>query len=139
MSMVCMRMHILARAFAHLHIQAVGSGGIDILHANARARGGTHLELPFVERIRCRSYTLIPHAGEDEDAGTGTAVNLDGELVQIGDGSGGGGGGFQAVCTPRALEVFASTLREEPNDTSAELEPRLVMAIVGAIEGSGRV
>ena len=82
------------------------SGGLDILEANARARGATHLDLPFVERIRCRSYALSPTGGGS------AALNLDGELA--------GAAPFRATCVAGALEVYAEALREAPNDTSGE-------------------
>jgi len=106
-------------------------GGLDILHANAAARGGTHVDLPFVEVLRCRSFTLTPTGSQNGAAEPLEQLNLDGELACSTP--------FQASCVPQALEVYASTLREEPNDTSSELEPSLVMALVrlvGLIEGA---
>ena len=73
--------------------------------------------------VRCRSYTLRP--AHDDDAGQ--ELNLDGELA--------GTAPFKAECMPGALEVFASRLRDEPRDTSMELEPRLVMALVDIVGG----
>mmetsp|Transcript_39997 Transcript_39997/g.80168 ORF Transcript_39997/g.80168 Transcript_39997/m.80168 type:complete len:131 (-) Transcript_39997:313-705(-) len=95
------------------------SGGLDILHANARARGGTHKELPFVEVQRCRSFTL---------RGSGS-VNLDGEIATC-------SAPFRASCIPNALEVFASRLNTDLYDTSAELEPRLVLGLVDLLSTS---
>ena len=96
------------------------SSGLAILHANACARGGTHGALPFVETIRCKSYTLQPLSSSATNALV--ALNLDGELSGLAP--------FQATCVPRALEVFTSELRVEPFDTSAEIEPRLVLSLV---------
>lgn len=99
------------------------SGALDILEANALARGASHVELPYVEVLRCRSYRLTPRrapAGLDA-----RAVNLDGELVTL------PAGPFRARCVPGALEVFAELpLNAERVDTSDALEPRLVMAAV---------
>lgn len=103
------------------------SGGLDILNANARARGATHVDLPFVESIRCKSYTLTPNALPTGDADL-ASLNVDGELA--------GAAPFRAVCMPRALEVFSSQLRKKPRDTSAELEPQLVTAIVRLFEAT---
>ena len=102
------------------------SGGLDILRANACARGATHGSLPFVEMHRCRAYTLTPTGAESAAA---TALNLDGELSGVAP--------FRATCVPGALEVFAHALREEPNDTSAELEPQIVLAVCDACEKIG--
>lgn len=103
------------------------SGGLDILHANARARGASHLKLPFVETIRCRSYVLTPHPTSG-DGGSSIALNLDGELA--------GAAPFRVECLPGALEVFSGTLRTEPNDTSDQFEPQLVMSLVRALDPS---
>jgi len=98
-------------------------GGFDILHANAAARGGTHVDLPFVEVLRCRSFTLTPTGSQNNDGAEPLdKLNLDGELACSTP--------FQAHCMPSALEVYASKLRDQPNDTSSELEPSLVMALV---------
>ena len=54
------------------------SGGLDILHANARARGATHVDaLPYVEQIRCRGYALTPRRTPE---GLAPELNLDGAL-----------------------------------------------------------
>lgn len=98
------------------------SSGLDILHANARARGATHVELPFVEVVQCKSYTLTPSSRES------APLNLDGELV-------GQGGPFRTVCVPKALEVFSASFRAEPRDSSAEFEPQLVLSLVSLLEG----
>ena len=103
------------------------SGGLDILHANARARGASHLKLPFVETIRCRSYVLTPHPTSG-DGGSSIALNLDGELA--------GAAPFRVECLSGALEVFSGTLRTEPNDTSDQFEPQLVMSLVRALDPS---
>jgi len=97
------------------------SSGLDILHANAKARGATHIELPFVESFRCKAYSLQPRS----DSAGGAALNLDGELA--------GAAPFRASCVPRALEVYAGKLRTVPNDTSDELEPKLVLGLVGLL------
>ena len=101
------------------------SGGLDILHANARARGSTHVGLPFVEVLRCKSYALTPKRTPD---GAVAERNLDGELSGVAP--------FRAACVPRALEVFASELNTKRVDTSAELEPQLVMSIVRLLDPS---
>jgi len=104
------------------------SGALDILHANALARSAMHVDLPFVEVIGCRSYTLTPRrAPPGLQAST---VNLDGELEDLGS-----GGAFRARCVPRALEVFSPRLNDARVDTSDELEPRLVMGLVGLLGG----
>ena len=119
------------------------SGGIDILRANALARSGAHVELPFVEVsrrtsykltlsahvlihlathlqvIRCKSYTLTP---QRLPSGLEPSLNLDGELS--------GAAPFQAACVPGALDVFASQLNTKVRDTSSELEPQLVLSVV---------
>lgn len=100
------------------------SGGLDILHANALARGAAHLSLPFVELIRCKSLVLTPTR---TPGGVDASLNLDGELSGIGP--------FRAECVPRALQVYASSLNEEPMDTSADLEPQLVLSLVRLLEG----
>jgi len=97
--------------------------GLDILHANAAARGATHIDLPYVEVVRCKSYTLQPAQGAAE------ALNLDGELAARAP--------FRATCVPGALEVFAGELRVEPRDTSAEAEPQLVMGLVRMCQALG--
>ena len=104
------------------------SKGLDILHANARARGATHVKLPYVELIRCKRVSLTPRIESADGDGGGGGINLDGELL--------GGGAFAAECVPRALEVYASRLRDEPLDTSAELEPRLVMSLVELVNAA---
>ena len=40
---------------------------------------------------------------------------------------------FRARCVPAALEVYAATLNSAQRDTSAELEPQLVMGLVGLL------
>ena len=105
------------------------SGGLDILRANACARGATHGDLPFVEMHRCRAYTLTPTCTGSSAAAT--ALNLDGELS--------GSAPFRATCVPGALEVYTRALREKPNDTSAELEPQIVLAVCDACEKMGLV
>lgn len=103
------------------------SRGLDILHANARARGATHDELPFVEMLRCKSYTLKPLSMAE--SGSTVALNLDGELASL-------AGPVRVACMPGALDVCAETpLRRAPRDTSAELEPQLVMSLVRLLEG----
>ena len=100
------------------------SGGADILRANAMARAATHVELPFVEMIRCKSYELRPRAAPPRLKAT---LNLDGELLN-------GMAPFRAECVPNALEVYASQLNEKPMDTSEELEPQLVLALLGLFD-----
>jgi hypothetical protein len=39
-------------------------------------------------------------------------------------------------CLSGALEVFSGTLRTEPNDTSDQFEPQLVMSLVRALDPS---
>ena len=95
------------------------SGGADILRANALARSGAHVELPFVEVVRCKSYTLTP---QRLPSGLEPSLNLDGELS--------GAAPFQAACVPGALDVFASRLNTKVRDTSAELEPQLVLSLL---------
>ena len=111
--------------------------GWDILHANALARAGTHEALPFVEVVRCRSYTLTPHAPRGAPAadevgggGGGGGLNLDGELA---GGLLGGGGAFRATCVPSALEVYAASLNASPRISSDELEPQLVLGLMQAL------
>ena len=53
--------------------------------------------------------------------------NLDGELLN-------GMAPFRAECVPNALEVYASQLNEKPMDTSEELEPQLVLALLGLFD-----
>jgi len=102
------------------------SGGLDILHANALARGATHVNLPFVEVLRCRSYKLTPRA--TSSSGAAAAINLDGELEEMTR-------PFRVSCLPRSLEVCAvPPLREVPRDTSSDLEPQLVMSLVNLLE-----
>ena len=95
------------------------SGGVDILRANALARSGAHVELPFVEVVRCKSYTLTP---QRLPSGLEPSLNLDGELS--------GAAPFQAACVPGALDVFASQLNTKVRDTSSELEPQLVLSLL---------
>jgi len=95
------------------------SGGIDILRANALARSGAHVALPFVDVIRCKSYTLTP---QRLPSGLEPSLNLDGELS--------GAAPFQAACVPGALDVFVSQLNTEVRDTSSALEPQLVLSVV---------
>ena len=99
------------------------SGGLDILRANALARAAAHVNLPFVEQLRCKSYTLIP---KRVPRGLEPSLNLDGELS--------GTAPFRATCVPSALEVFASRLNAQPKDTSSELEPQLVMSVMRLLD-----
>lgn len=111
------------------------SRALDVLHAIALARGAAHVQLPFVEVVRCRSYKLTPRrvpAGLDASA---PQINLDGELTDLGRSA---PAPFRARCVPRAIEVFASRLNSERVDTSGGLEPRLVLALV-ALLARGRV
>ena len=95
------------------------SGGADILRANALARSGAHVELPFVEVVRCKSYSLTP---QRLPSGLEPSLNLDGELS--------GAAPFQAACVPGALDVFASRLNTQVRDSSSEVEPQLVLSLL---------
>lgn len=97
--------------------------GLDILHANALARGAAHEALPFVDVIRCKRYTLTPHR---RSAG----INLDGELA---GGRLDGSGAFTATCVPQALEVFASSLNATPRLSSGDVEPKLILSLMDAL------
>ena len=84
------------------------AGGLDIIYSNALARTGEHTALPFVEVVRCRSFTLRP-TGSDTENGIASpqSLNLDGELTGVAP--------FRAACVPGALRVYASRLRTDPN------------------------
>lgn len=97
------------------------AGGLDIIYSNALARTGEHTALPFVEVVRCRSFTLRPTGsdregsfalrptGSDREDGITSpqSLNLDGELTGVAP--------FRAACVPGALRVYASRLRTDPN------------------------
>ena len=85
----------------------------------AGQRSGAHVELPFVEVVRCKSYTLTP---QRLPSGLEPSLNLDGELS--------GAAPFQAACVPGALDVFASRLNTQMRDSSSELEPQLVLSLL---------
>ena len=66
--------------------------------ALAQYLDGAHVQLPFVEVVRCQSFRLTPAAGGRDEA---RDVNLDGELVAS-------AAPFSAECLRRELEVIAS-------------------------------
>ena len=79
---------------------SLGSGAA-IIASNALAQyaDGAHTSLPFVEIIRCRSFSVKPLDASTELAGSEADVNLDGELLS-------GATPFRAECLQRALTVF---------------------------------
>ena len=66
--------------------------------ALAQYMDGAHVQLPFVEVVRCQSFRVTPAAGGRDEA---RDVNLDGELVAS-------AAPFSAECLRRELEVIAS-------------------------------
>ena len=66
--------------------------------ALAQYLDGAHVQLPFVEVVRCQSFRVTPAAGGGDEA---RDVNLDGELVAS-------AAPFSAECLRRELEVIAS-------------------------------